>query len=97
MRTKETTATLGSVLEALIKSLGIEKQIEQYKIFDAWNAVVGEQIAKVAQPERIQNGVLVVSVSNAPWRAELTFRKREILEKIHAQLNSKSISDIRFR
>lgn len=97
MTGKDTISPLGSVLDALVKSLGIEKQVEQYKIFDAWNAVVGEQIGKVAQPERIHNGVLIVAVSNAPWRAELTFRKKEILSKIHETLKSKSISDIKFR
>lgn len=97
MRKQETISSLGNVLDSLIKSLGIEKQVEQYKIFDAWNSVVGEQIAKVAKPERIHNGVLIVTVNNAPWRTELTFRKKEILEKIHSTLKSTSILDIRFR
>ena len=89
--------SLGDALQALVQSLGIEKQVEQYKIFETWNSVVGEQVAKVAQPERIHNGVLIVAVNNAPWRNELTFRKKEILEKIHLQTNSKSILDIKFR
>jgi len=93
---KEHIAPLGSVLDALVKSLGIEKQIEQYKIFDAWNGIVGEQVAKVAQPERLHNGTLIVNVNNAPWRAELTYRKREILQKIQTTLNSKSITEIKF-
>ncbi len=97
MTRKDTISPLGSVLDSLVKSLGIEKQVEQYKIFDAWNMVVGEQIAKVAQPERIHNGVLIVAVNNAPWRTELTFRKKEILDKIHDTLKSQSITDIKFR
>jgi predicted nucleic acid-binding Zn ribbon protein len=94
---KENMQTLGDALQQLVQSLGIEKQVEQYKIFDVWNDVVGQQVAKVAQPERLQNGVLIVNVNNAPWRNELTFRKREILEKIHERTNSKSITDIKFR
>jgi predicted nucleic acid-binding Zn ribbon protein len=97
MKARESIASLGSVLDALVRSLGIEKQVEQYKIFDAWNDIVGEQVAKVAKPARIHNNTLIVTVSNAPWRAELTFRKREILTKIHERLNSKSITDITFR
>lgn len=94
---KENIQSLGDALKLLVQSLGIEKQVEQYKIFDVWNDVVGQQVAKVAQPERLANGVLFVSVNNAPWRTELTFRKKEILEKIHQQTNSKSITDIKFR
>lgn len=94
---KENIQTIGDALKQLVQSLGIEKQVEQYKIFDVWNEVVGQQVAKVAQPERLQNGVLIVAVNNAPWRSELTFRKREILEKIHERTNSDSITDIKFR
>ncbi len=94
---KDTIPSLGETLQALVQSLGIEQQVERYRIFDLWNEVVGEQVAKVAQPERIVNGVLIVAVNNAPWRTELTFRKKEILEKIHAKTNSNSILDIKFR
>ncbi|MFA6457115.1 MAG: DUF721 domain-containing protein [Bacteroidota bacterium] len=94
---KENIQSLGDALKQLVQSLGIEKQVEQYKIFDVWNEVVGQQVAKVAQPERMQNGVLYVSVNNAPWRTELTFRKKEILDKIHEKTNSTSIIDIKFR
>ena len=97
MMQKEHITPLASVLDALVKSLGIEKQIEQYKVFDAWNTIVGEQVAKVAQPERLQGTTLIIGVNNAPWRAELTHRKKEILEKIHLTLQSKSITDIKFR
>ena len=97
MNTKERISPLSSIIDSLVKTLGIEKQVEQYKIFDAWNSIVGEQISKVAQPERFQNGTLFVSVNNAPWRAELTYRKKDLLEKIHASLHSHSITDIRFR
>ncbi len=97
MKKKTNIQSLGDALTMLVQSLGIEKQIEQYKIFDVWNEIVGQQVAKVAQPERLQNGVLIVNVNNAPWRTELTFRKKEILEKIHEQTKSKSITDIKFR
>ena len=97
VKKKEHIQTLGEALQQLIASLGIEKQVDQYKIFDVWNDVVGEQVAKVAVPQRIHNGVLIVGVSNAPWRNELTFRKKEILDKIHVKTNSQSIHDITFR
>ena len=38
-------------------------------------------------PEKIQKNTLIVKVDNAPWRAELTFRKKEILEKVFEYKN----------
>ncbi len=97
MKKKDNIQSLGDALKQLVQSLGIENQIEQYKIFDVWNEAVGPQVAKVAQPERLVNGLLIVTVNNAPWRTELTFRKKEILEKIYTVTNSRSITDIKFR
>lgn len=97
MNRRDTIQSLGDALRSLVNALGIEKQVDQYRIFDLWNGIVGEQVAKVAVPERVHNGILIVKVSNAPWRSELTFRKREILEKIHETTHTKSISDIKFR
>ena len=86
-----------SVLDSLIQNLGIRTKLEQYSIFELWAETVGEQIARVTAPERIENGVLIVRVSAAPWRTELVFRKKEVLEKIHAAMKSQVITDIRFR
>lgn len=94
---KENMQTLGDALKQLVRSLGIEKQVEQYTVFDVWNEAVGQQVAKVAQPQRLHNGVLIVTVSNAPWRTELTFRKREILERLRERMGTDAITDITFR
>ena len=97
MNRKENIQSLGDALKLLVDSLGIGGKIDQYKVFDVWNAAVGPQVAKVAQPQRIQNGILIVAVTNGPWRAELTFRKKEILDRICRETGSAAITDIIFR
>jgi len=88
---------IGLVLDSLVADLGISQKLQQYGAIDLWNDVVGEQISKVTTAEKVDNGVLIVKVSAAPWRTELVFRKREILDKLHARMNSSAIKDIRFR
>ena len=89
--------SLSSVIDALVSQLGIHSKIKQYDVLDVWESVVGAQIAQVASIDKIEHNVLVVKVTGAPWRTELTFRKKEILEKIHSVMASDSIKDIRFR
>jgi predicted nucleic acid-binding Zn ribbon protein len=89
--------SLASVIDALFHQLGLEKKLKQYDIVDIWPSVVGSQIAQVTSVDKIQNNVLVIKVSAAPWRTELTFRRKEILEKVREAMNSDSIKDIRFR
>ncbi|HTX19507.1 MAG TPA: DUF721 domain-containing protein [Bacteroidota bacterium] len=95
--TENSPQSLGSVIDALVQRLGLAKRIRQYDIVDLWPDVVGSQIAQVTSVEKVQNNVLVVKVKAAPWRTELTFRRKEILAKVHEAMNSETITDIRFR
>lgn len=89
--------SLGNVIDALLRQLGIQTKLKQYDIVDVWGSIVGAQIASVTSIDKIEKNVLVVKVTAAPWRTELTFRRSEILDKIHAAMNSDAIKDIRFR
>jgi predicted nucleic acid-binding Zn ribbon protein len=95
--TEGSPQSLGSVIDALVRQLGIQTKLKQYDIVDVWGSIVGMQIASVTSVDKIEKNVLVVKVTAAPWRTELTFRKSEILDKIHAAMNSDAIKDIRFR
>ena len=95
--TQGSPQSLGSVIDALLRQLGIQTKLKQYDIVDVWGSIVGAQIASVTSIDKIEKNVLVVKVTAAPWRTELTFRKSEILDKIHAAMNSDAIKDIRFR
>jgi predicted nucleic acid-binding Zn ribbon protein len=95
--TQSPPESLGNVIDALMRQLGLQTKLKQYDIVGLWSSIVGEQIASVTSVDKVEKNVLVVKVTAAPWRTELTFRKKEILEKVHAAMNSGSIKDIRFR
>jgi predicted nucleic acid-binding Zn ribbon protein len=95
--TQTSPETLGTVIDGLMHQLGLQRKLKQYDIVPLWPSIVGEQIAGLTSVDKIDKDVLIVKVSAAPWRTELTFRKKEILDKVHAAMNSDSIKDIRFR
>ncbi|HLP16719.1 MAG TPA: DUF721 domain-containing protein [Bacteroidota bacterium] len=97
MKKDELPKPLNSVIDQLIAQLGIRQKLDQYAIIPLWPDIVGAQIAKVTEVERIENGTLIIHVTNAPWRSELTFRRKEILDKIHQIMKCNVITDIRFR
>ena len=80
-----------------MRQLGITKTLRQYDVITSWQEIVGDQIAKVAKAERMENGTLFVSVASAPWRAELTMKRQEIIGKINAAMGGKVVREIRFR
>lgn len=89
--------SVGEALKRLTASLGIAPKMKEMELLASWESVVGEQIARVAKAERIERGTLYVSVTSAPWRAELTLRRVELMERLNAAAGRKVISEIRFR
>ncbi len=49
----------------------------------AWGKAVGPVLAKQAFPLRIKSGRLEVAVASAVWRNQLSFMKKEIVERIN--------------
>ena len=87
---------VGNALQLLFRQLGVTRKIQHYTVVTSWESIVGEQIARVAKARKVDNGILFVDVANAPWRAELAMRKREIMEKIHRAIGKNILKDIRF-
>jgi predicted nucleic acid-binding Zn ribbon protein len=84
-------------MDAFVLDLGLAGTLAQYDILTAWPEVVGEQIARVTTPQRIDNGVLFVGVRNATWRSELTMKRMEIIDKLNRRAGASIVKDIRFR
>lgn len=88
---------VGVALKELTHQLGISKVLSHYDVITLWESIVGEQVARVTTAQRMENGILFVGVKTAPWRAELTMRRLDIIEKINNALGKKTVKDIRFR
>jgi predicted nucleic acid-binding Zn ribbon protein len=82
---------------SLVRELGIAPKMAQYDVLAAWAEVVGPQIARVTDPQRMENGVLYVAVTTAPWRAELAMKRHELIEKLNTHVGTRVLNDIRFR
>jgi len=87
---------VAAALEEFVQGLGIGGTLRRYDVLTLWREIVGEQVAKAARPERIEKGVLLVRVETAPWRAELSLRKAEIMKRIAAVVGNGVVNDIRF-
>ena len=96
-RDRRAPVSLRDAMQELLRSLGVEQRLAAYGVMEAWPAVVGERIARVTAPQRVERGVLYVNVASAPWRAELTMKRQELIERLNAHAGARVITDIRFR
>ena len=89
--------TIGSAIDELVQSLGIQKKLQEYDAVVFWEKVVGERIAQMTKATRIQQGVLFVQVQTSTWRNELTLRKKEIIDKLNILIGVETVKDIKFQ
>ena len=88
---------LGSILRSLVSDLHIEDKLEQYKIFNHWEEIVGKEIAKNAKPERIKDNTLHILCRSPIWANELNLLSQSIIAKINAFAGKDLIKDIKVK
>lgn len=93
---KSNPEPVAKLLGTLFEELGLGKKLRQYDAVRIWQEVVGDQIARVAIPTKIINGILIVKVEKSTWRNELSLLKREIIAKINGALKEEIVKDIKF-
>ncbi|RPI02874.1 MAG: DUF721 domain-containing protein [Calditrichaeota bacterium] len=87
---------IGESIKLLIRDLGFEKKVNEIRVIEEWDKIVGPNIAKIARVERVEGSILYVKVSSMTWRTELLFQKQAILQKIETVIGKDIIKDIRF-
>ncbi|MCJ7576816.1 MAG: DUF721 domain-containing protein [candidate division Zixibacteria bacterium] len=87
---------IGKILTKNLRNLGIDRRLKEENIVLNWSRLVGERIASKANPLRVRDSILFVSVENASWRNELFFMKRKIIEELNRSVKGNVIRDIVF-
>jgi len=88
--------TIGEALREAFRNFEIEKPIEQHRALYLWDDVVGDQIARVTTPQKIEKNIMFVIVDSPVWRNELMFLKRKIIKDLNQLLTGNPIKDIKF-
>jgi hypothetical protein len=86
--------TFQEVLGAVVARFGLERPLDDYRIWQAWDEVVGPAISRNAQPQKLGGRRLVVVVKNAGWMQELSLLRRELCERLNAWMGREVIGEI---
>lgn len=89
---------VGALVQKVLKELGVEEKFSAAQIVSQWTEIVGEVVGQNTCPERVDNGVLFVNVSNSAWLMELRrFYTDTILKNIKNKIHNASITNIVFK
>lgn len=84
-------------IEALLEKIGLQGEIEEQKLRQAWIKVAGEFIAQHAQPESLKRGVLTVTLLQKTVHFHLEQMKGKLLKNLREELGEDVVKSVRFK
>ncbi|MBA2565124.1 MAG: DUF721 domain-containing protein [Gemmatimonadetes bacterium] len=84
-------------LSGILESLGLAPGLEDARLFEDWEALVGPEIARVARPHRLDGSVLVVHVRSSAWMTELSMRRNDILVRVNGPRKCRKVTQLVLR
>ena len=94
---KDTLAPLKDVIRGLFKDESLPFNPDDARIWEVWEEVAGEAVAKNARPIWIKKGLLKVNVSDPIWLQELKFAGETIRSNLNQKLGRIAVQKIEFR
>ena len=94
LRSAKGPAKLSDLLGNVVSRLGLERDLDDYRIWSAWDEVVGPTVARNAQPVRLHARRLVVAVKNATWMHELTLLRRDLCQRLNAWMGREVVGEL---
>ena len=74
---------LGDLLGPLGKKLKVDDPVATGALWKRWPAIVGEDMARHAEPTSLKDGVLRVRTSSAVWATELTYLAEDLKRRVN--------------
>ncbi|MDY6903617.1 MAG: DUF721 domain-containing protein [Thermodesulfobacteriota bacterium] len=84
---------LGSTLEKMFAQAGAPIS----HIWTIWEDVVGETVARNAQPVSLNGNTLIVHVTSSAWNQQLQFLKSDIIRQINQTSDTPLCTDLKCR
>ncbi len=89
--------SLKEVIGKLLDSYGLTSKLNETKIKDNWEDLMGDMISKHTESIYIKENTLFLKIDSAPLRQELSFSKDKILEIINGAIGQDNIKEVIIR
>jgi predicted nucleic acid-binding Zn ribbon protein len=87
---------LGAILDQALKKLDLGEAALEARAVMLWPDVVGPQLARATEAQKVQGGTLVVITRSSSWNQELSMQKTTLLRRYRERLGNDLIKDLRF-
>ena len=84
-------------IATVFRRQGLLDQFREQEPLLVWNEIAGENMAKLAAPLRVREGIFYIQVKNPVVAQQLEMLKDRYLKKLNEALIDTKITDLRFR
>ena len=85
---------LSSVIKKIVSNPKISDKLENLKIIEIWNEILGNNLQKYIIDSKVYNRKLLVKIKSSTLRNELGFKKTELINQINKRFGKKIIDEI---
>ena len=93
---KSNEILLKDALAAFLKDNNLESKLQETRVINAWEEVVGKLIARHTDQMQIKDRVLYIKVDSAALREELSYQRSKLVICLNKAADVEAIDDIRF-
>ena len=86
--------SLGQAIERLLKVYQLDGRVQEAKVINGWEKLLGPVVAKHTGEIFIKDRVLHVRLDSAALRQELSFGRSRIVEMLNKEAGSEVITDV---
>jgi predicted nucleic acid-binding Zn ribbon protein len=87
---------VAGILDRLLGRLGLHDELHGQRAVEEWARIVGPRVARHTRALGFRDGVLRVEVDGSAWMHELSFLKRELIQRLNRELGAAPIRDVRW-
>ncbi len=88
---------IGDVIARFLRQSQLETPLNEHRLIDSWEDVVGSDVAKMTEKLVIYNQTLYVTLHSPALRLQLLMQRAALVQKLNANVGANVITDIAFR
>ena len=94
---RQNALPIGDMIRRFLREGGLESPLNEYRLIQGWEHVMGPIIARYTKNLTIRNQTLHVQLTSPVIRQELMMQRRELTARLNAYVGAQVIADIEFR
>ncbi len=93
MRNKN-NITIGQALDRMVSEFKIKGKLDETRIKQGWEQIMGKTIARYTSNVGLKNGKLYVTISSASLKQNLSYELETIKNRINEELGTNTVEQV---